>query len=492
MVLFISLLLVAQGAATTNNTRWDSPDILIEDSLGDYVNFAADYNYTTGDIYVACIPDSGTYFGPNYWGLLVFRSTDHGLSWDSVASQTYSTTSNMGKEIDLVVTRDDTLYALVSWYDKGDSTDKMNVAKIYDTGAGWTIDWIMSSGNLVGEELHSLRLVRDDFDDFYLFMSYFVATSSGGDTVRIRRSTDRGYNWGLLTSGWANYWLDQDLTTADSSLYLTVTYQSGNTQQMQFAYWRNRADGALTVRNPFAVDTTLAGPIQHTRTGATTTLPDAGQLVYVTFSQENPGGQHDLLYLYSEDGGYTWTSTPDTLAQGSYAPVASDIRGYQSSPNQYMNVTYCLTAMLPMFTNYYRWSSDSDPTNWHDTTIVGNGMERSITEMIYSPGSPAPGGGVVYNDAYGNLWFDGPWYSGISEDTDKGKTTISSKIVLAGSSVELGSVGAVVYDVTGREIIKLNTNTWDLKDKEGKEVKGGIYFIADKENNVKIKLSVIK
>ena len=70
-------------------------------------------------------------------------------------------------------------------------------------------------------------------------------------------------------------------------------------------------------------------------------------------------------------------------------------------------------------------------------------------------------------------------------------TKIRSQIALAGGLVEIGSTGAVVYDVTGREINKLNTSSWDLKDKNGQEVKGGIYFIADKNGN-RLKLSVIK
>lgn len=105
--------MVSQGSAETNSSRWDSPDILIEESLGSYVDFAADYNYSNGNIYVACTPDSGKYFGPDDWGILLFRSTDHGLSWNLLHSDNYETVDNFGKEIDLVVTRNDTAYILL-------------------------------------------------------------------------------------------------------------------------------------------------------------------------------------------------------------------------------------------------------------------------------------------------------------------------------------------------------------------------------------------
>jgi hypothetical protein len=156
-----------------------------------------------------------------------------------------------------------------------------------------------------------------------------------------------------------------------------------------------------------------------------------------------------------------------------------------------MNVTYCFTSSTPSFENFWCWASESNPTNWQELASVGTGQNRSIPELIYSPGSPGTGSAVSYNDSLGNIWLDAPWFSGIAEDTDKDKATISSQIILAGSIVEVGSASAVVYDITGREIKKLNTNTWDLKNGKGEEVKGGIYFIVD-ENGNRLKLSIIK
>ena len=97
----------------------------------------------------------------------------------------------------------------------------------------------------------------------------------------------------------------------------------------------------------------------------------------------------------------------------------------------------------------------------------------------------------MFNDFLGNLWFDAPWYSGIPEEVKKDKDIIRSQIVLPGSIVKISSAGAAVYDITGRAIRVLNTNSWDLKDRNGKDVKGGIYFIVD-ENGDRLKLSVLK
>jgi len=501
MFLLVYLLLISQTSITSAEPLWNPSDVLIEDSLGTNPNFAADYNYSNGNIYVACIPDSGTYFGPDSMGILLFRSTNHGETWDTIFRDAYEAQYWEVKEIDLVVTRDDTVYVLMSWYHEIPGNDQMNIAKIWEAGGFWNIDWLLSSA-IDATEIRSPKLVRDDFEDFYLYMSYLDITA-GYDTLHILVSGNGGNSWDILVkAGSAANWLDQDITTADSSLYHLSILQSGSNYTLQLSYWRDRGNPATsTVKNPLWLNT---GEIQYPRLGVTTTLPDTTQLVYVFYSRENLlSGEHNLLYLYSEEGGDDWpnsplapgTVIPDTLVKGSLEEIYSDIRGYQVTPNQYMNIAYCFTTFdvpFPTYQNVWRWSSESDPTNWHEASTVGEGTNISVTELVYSPGAPATGSGVVYNDSYGNLWFDAPWReSGIAENPNENITEIRNRIALAGGMVEVGSSKAIVYDVTGREIIKLNTGSWNLKDKNGKEVEAGIYFIIDKNSN-KIKLSVIK
>lgn len=498
MVLLISLLLVAQGAAVISNSRWASPDALIEDSLGAYVDFAADYNYSNGNIYVACAVDSGAYFGPDSIGILLFRSTDHGESGGVILRDVYPAGGWELKDIDLVVTRSDTVYILFSWYNEGEGCDEMNIMKVYDTGGSWTLEWMLD--DITATEIRSPKLVRDDFDDFYLYLAYLDITPDR-DSLHILRSADRGYNWSiLLRASTVSDWQDHDIAVADSSLYHLSTFQYFENQTLQLSYWRDRGNPATCkVKN---LDTNIVRPMQYPRIGVTTTLPDTGQLVYAFYSQENSvSGDWDLLYLYSEKGGEDWTvspgtppTPPDTLVKGSFSPILCDIRGYQVAPNQWMDLTYCFTSSTPTpsFENFWCWSVEGVPTTWQDINSVATGANRSMPELVYSPGASATGAAVVFNDSLGNLWLDAPWReSGIDEDLTGNKDKIRSQIVLAGSVVEIGSAGAVVYDVTGRQIRTLNTDSWDLKDGEGNEVKGGIYFIVDKYDS-SLKLSVMK
>lgn len=493
MFLLISLILAAQPL-------WTPSDALVEDSLGDYPVFACDYNYTNGNMYLVCCPDSGNYFHPDSLGYLLFRSTDHGATGELILRDVWSAEGWREKDVDLVVTRSDTVYILASWYDTYSGTDWVQVAKAYDTTGGWYIDW--SNPAIEATEIHSPKLVRDDFDDFYLYLAYLDVTA-GYDTLHILRSANRGNSWStLIRAGSASDWTEQDLAVADSSLYHLSILHSGPNYTLQLSYWRGRGNPATSkVKNPLWVSTPAAGPIQYPRIGVTTTLPDSTQLVYTFYSQQNSsGGDYDLLYLYSEEGGNDLPTVsppansviPDTLASGSSSPIICDLRGYQAAPNQYMNITYCFTDSTPSFENFWCWASESNPTNWQELASVGTGPNRSFPELVYSPGSPGTGSLVFYNDSLGNIWLDAPWLSGITEDNGKAKDKIKSRIVLAGNTVETGSAGATVYDVTGREIITLNSNSWDLKDAEGEEVKAGIYFIVDKESVNTIKISVIK
>ena len=490
MILLISLLLVSQGIPAANSSRWGLPDVLIEDSLGPYAEFAADYNYTTGDIYVACVPDSGVYFHPDSLGMLFFRSTDHGETWDMIGRDVYEAEGWTAKEIDIVATRSDTAYILFSWYYTDYGYDGLQVGKIYESGGDWNVEWI--SPIIDATEIRSPKLVRDDFADFYLYLAYLDITPEN-DSLIILRSPDRGYNWdNLIRATSAAEWQDHDIAVADSSIYHLSTFQYFENQTLQFSYWRNRGT-PVDVINLQEVNTNSAGQIRYPRIGATTTLPDSAQLVYAFYSQEDSiTGNHDLLYLFSLNGGIDWNGIPDTLANESSLPVLCDLRGYQVAPNQWMDITYCFTSPDPSFENFWCWASESEPTNWQGTASVGTGVNRSIPELIYSPGAPGGGGAVIFNDTLGNLWFDAPWReSGITENTNEKTTKIRNQIALAGSLVEIGSNEATVYDVTGREIIKLNKDSWDLKDRNGEKVETGIYFIIDKTGN-KLKLSVIK
>lgn len=490
MFLLISLLLVSQGVTLASDSRWDSPDILIEDSLGPLAAFAADYNYTTGDIFVACAIDSGYYFG-DYGGILILRSQDHGLSWQEINSRSILPTWH-AEDIDLVVTRDDTLYTFLHASRKDESQDNIELDKFFE-GENQFLGFEFSHSG----KFRSPVLVRDDLEPFHLYRAYILNIDGDVDSLFVEKSTDKGETWSILERRYTptGYYTDCDLTISDSTLYLTYSNTDDALKSVRTRVRGNRGTSTppSTILIQTTSDTTNAD-IKYPRIGATTTQPADGQLVYALFSQRNAATENwDLLYKYSGDGGTTWSSDIDTITQGSNGPVLSDIRGYEVGPNQYMDITYCVTShvdILFSYHNYWRWSSEGDPTNWHDITDVDGGLFSSRPEIVYSPGGSAPGAGVVYNDIMGNLYFDAPWYSGIAENSKENEEKVRSEVVLPGSVVKLGSIGATVYDISGREITKLTGDSWDLKDTQGKKASCGIYLILNEKTGERVKVLI--
>jgi hypothetical protein len=502
MLLVFPLFLFSQSIDISSFPLWDSPDVLIESSLGAYVDFAVDYNYSNGDIYVVAIPDSGTYFGPNYWGILLFRSTNRGETWESLLSQQYNVSITRGKEVDVAVTRADTVYVVCSNSRPGELFDSLNLLKIYnETGSGWTSEVIMGGPSpAVFSDIHSLKLEKDDFNDFYLYMSY-AYDSSGSYKGNFLRSLDRGYNWyKFLTtvgSGFHPPPPNIDITVADSTIYVLFLHQTNDYQALDFYYSRNRGNGPSGGAMLSLLDTTAIPKLMHPRIGATTTIPDTGQLVYAFYSQKNSGtGNHDLLYMYSQNGGNSWSS-PDTLAKESSSPILSDISGLQCTASEYIDMIFCITTFsspYTYFTIYDSWTSEYEPTNWQDICVVsGPALNFSTPKMVFSPGSPDYGNGVVFNDAEGNLWFDSPWHNAIPEnEIDNEGDKITSKVVLAGTAVEVSSPNTFIYNIIGRKIKKLNTNIWDLTDEKGKKADIGIYFAINDVTGEKVKIILIK
>jgi hypothetical protein len=496
MIFIICLLLVSQDAAA-GNSRWYYPDVFIEDSLDPYMPFAADYNYVTGDMFVACAFDSGYYLG-EHPGWVAFRSQDHGLNWERTYTCAFSATDLDQKDIDLVATRDDTLYVSLLFSSKNFEYDLIEYYKVY---LGWR--YFLGSEATYTAKFRSPKLARDDFEPFYLYRAYIIDYDGSLDSIRLERSTDKGVSWDSIYYSYAAQYYDCDLTVSDSTVYFTYSYASPvspDEKIIRTRVYRSRGEGSGSYVDIITATDTINADIEYPRIGATTTLPDNGQLVYTVFSQRNAGTEHwDLLYRYSVDGGTHWSSSIDTIIQGSAGGVCSDIRGYEVEPNQYMDIAYCvISTSIPdvNYDNYFRWSSEAEPTNWNDTTFVARITAGIATlplrpELIYSPGASASGAGVVYNSP-GKLWFDASWVSGIPENKYEIVNKIRSQIVLAGSTVEVGSAGAIVYDVTGREIIELTGDSWNLTDEKGGDIKPGIYFIVNKKTGERVKLSVIK
>ena len=114
-------------------------------------------------------------------------------------------------------------------------------------------------------------------------------------------------------------------------------------------------------------------------------------------------------------------------------------------------------------------------------------------DALYTPGDTVIALNKVYHspEAISMVILKTINNSGISEKSAKNTKKTKSKIALSGNTVNLGFSPAIIYDITGRKVKELNSNVWDLTNAKGQKIKSGIYFIVNKNNGNRVKLSVI-
>lgn len=496
MLLLLTIFFTAQFNPA-ENTRWtppDSGDVFIEDSLGEFVDFATDYNYSNGNIYAICLVDSGNYFG-EYNGLILFQSTDHGQTWAKIYSDSASTINYKTGDVDLVVTREDTLFASFLVSVSGSGTDNIEYYKFFEESSGWDLSFLGSIST--SKEFKSQKLIRDDFDPFYLYRGYIIRDTSGIDSLCIERSMDQGATWiDTIYNSWTDNYSDLDMTVSDSTLYVNYIYYSstlGQRRTRSRAY-RGRGLGPNYNEDIYATSDTTNENIHYSRIGATTTTPDNGQLVYTFYCKDAPstGGTH-LLYKFSDDGGQNWSIDPDTMFKDSAALIPCDLRGYQAGENPYMNFTYHVASGW-YGRSYWRWANESNPADWSNPDTVTPWMFLGVQhELVYSPGSPGSGSGVIYSGIAGGLWFDAPWItSGINVVTEEDRFSVNKNILHSSDRLTFSHPGVDIFDVSGRKVRTLSGKTWNLKDNYGQPAETGIYFIKSKETGESEKVIIVR
>jgi photosystem II stability/assembly factor-like uncharacterized protein len=190
--------------------------------------------------------------------------------------------------------------------------------------------------------------------------------------VHVKRSTDRGANWG----GWAN------LTSGDNGDY----------------------HGAPVV----AASTDAAFPTVW--------------VAYNYYETVTYGGA-DLRFAYSKDGGSSWTKSQILSAEQGFDELMPDMVGYRTGPSRWMNIAYHHSQSAR--TNVvWRWASGSTPGNWWAPRPVNDNDTHPAMgpQVIYSPGAAATGSGVVYpgtGSPVSNLYFAAPWLTSTASDLQK-------------------------------------------------------------------------
>jgi len=461
----------------------DSQDVLILDSLGYRVKFGTDYDYTTGDIYLIFSSDSGDLAGipAGCSGFVIFKSDDHGQTWyfydsgyffdiypyyscrilSGYSGKIYHAHA-LGRNIDnnLVFCVKDSTSEVRHYIGQGSSTS----------------------------EFTNVRIEKDNFPDQYIYLITIKNVFNGYDTLRLMRTADDGYNWDTLKVVIVDKFIDCDVTTADSSIYYCYADSSAWGFEIVYGVFRDRGtygDVRVIVSSP--------NRVLGCRIGATTVQPDTSQIAYLLYSAVI-GGNCALLCCPFKD---TVPYPVDTIVSGIPDTIMFSIKGYQASPNQWIDMAY--TWSEDFYGLWYRtyWQYTNTPYSWSSPDTVNPlvlGAEY-VPEIVYSPGASAPGSGVVYytRDNGGALYFDAPWItSGIEERFITQKLRVNSTVLYRSGYFEFNKSGIEIYDHIGREVHYISGKRWDLKAESGKPVSPGIYFAVKKETGEVIKLTVLR
>jgi hypothetical protein len=142
--------------------------------------------------------------------------------------------------------------------------------------------------------------------------------------------------------------------------------------------------------------------------------------VWVAYNYYKPvvAGGADLRFAYSTDGGDNWTNDLPLSVEKGVDELNPDMADYRSGPSRWMNLAYD-NGQSTSTQVMWRWSSGSTPNTWWAQRPVNdhNSQPAIGPQVIYSPGAPVTGSGVVYpgsGSPITNLYFAAPWLTGTS------------------------------------------------------------------------------
>ena len=278
------------------------------------------------------------------------RSIDGGLSWgtDTRLTNVDSISSNPAISISGSIIH-------IVWNDKRDGNGEIYYKRSADGGASWGGDIRLTNATATsycpsiavsGSNVHIswTDLRNGNYEIYYKFstdggiswgnetritnyaaMSYNTSISVSGSNVHIiwedkrngngeiyhKRSTDGGLNWGTdtrLTNNSSHSNLPTSAVSGSNLYVVWDDYRNGNWE----IYFKHSTDGGLT----WGADKRL------TNSYGSSVWPKvavSGSIVHIAW-QDNRNGNDEIFYMYSMDGGLSWSS--DTLLVNNSATMS--------------------------------------------------------------------------------------------------------------------------------------------------------------------------
>ncbi len=371
---------------------------------GPVVCFDVDYRLDpNGTMYLALQKD----LSPDY-PVEIYTSSDHGNTWQWQAE------FDVGGKLERMrlLVADDYVYLFYI----SPSTDILDVAR-YDINFD-TLNLFMVTAPY---SVIKFAVTRDLREDYCL---YCVGDLSSAAYEFLWRSCDRGESWTLLDTVqvFANdadaEWPSLAYGPSDFIYETRLSYDIwGGSAFIVTNTWDNYGSNfeRYTPLSTYGFSL-LSSP--HIAASNDPAFP-AIWVVY-TGIMESPSDTVLMVACYPDslppDTNNEWTY--DDLASSPYGTFRPDIEFYKNEPNRWVDLVFL--ERVPGWSYVkWTWSDGSSPSVWGDTITINNHNPDTLLgnspKLIYSPGAPASGAGVVYAGINGNIYFDAPWVTNVNE-----------------------------------------------------------------------------
>jgi hypothetical protein len=419
----------------------------------------------------------------------VYKSSDHGTTWTKVREY-FVPPKHAVDKIELVVGQGDSGFVYV--FEIMPSSDGDLSAVRFDKDGTHLNNW----GVLVGADtITDFTACRDFRDDYWLYaVAYNGADTTDLPSGVILRSTDYGITW-TVTDSSANKAGVRMAFGQASVCYMSAVPAphrwQGVLQTGVSANWSSPGTWSFYDYQPdtFQVQDACIAPAF--------TTPAENALVWLAYTHNDSGtADWDVYAAYANDTLLNWNG-PTVVANTDDAEGRVDLKDYTSPGNDYVNISYVDVDSLGNGNAWLGYSNAGEPNVWsglgnpwvNQTGHVGRGP-ATFPRIVYSPGGPGSGGGLIFAGQSGNGYFNAPWFTGVAEEKPvRSAPTFSVTPSIARGPVRVSWNGSAqrltVSDATGRIVRRLmdgvqpagyHSVSWDGKDDHGRRLANGVYF----------------
>jgi hypothetical protein len=233
---------------------------------------------------------------------------------------------------------------------------------------------------------------------------------------------------------------------------------------------------------------------------AANTVPDSEATRWVFYTQDyDNSGDLDAMYsVRSHAWADTWQRGRVFSNSAEYNEGIGDIQHYKALGNPYVDLStsHIRSATLDSSSIDWTWAHADNPYDWAVPVRVNDPAHMAAgplarTSVVYSPGAPATGGGVLFTSADMSflpkgLYFDAPWITtSIAEQRGQGRrgtpsaTTIVRGVLFIETRGEKREARSELLDVSGRKVLDLQPGANDVS-----RLSTGAYFVRSEPSAV--------